>query len=81
VKYLGDKKWLEEDLTVADFRLYDLENLIALLDAKFFEKYPTLKAHNERFTSIPEIKKYLESENFKKTPIVPDSSLIELLKA
>ncbi|BHF70892.1 Glutathione S-transferase Mu 3 [Sparganum proliferum] len=68
--YLGSKKWLVGDnITYADFVLY--ENLCAFrfFEPSGFEKYLNLREYIERFEALPKIKQYMNSERFIYWPL------------
>jgi glutathione S-transferase len=67
---LGDNPWfIGKKVTVADFPLYELLTKLVILQPKCLENVPKLKAFIDRFEDLPEIKKYMESETYKKLPM------------
>lgn len=60
---LGDK------LSYADFVAYEHLDVEFLLDAASFTDFPNVKNFLKRFESLPQIKKYMESESFIRWPL------------
>ncbi|VDN99502.1 unnamed protein product [Rodentolepis nana] len=67
--YLGDKNWLSgESINFPDFNLCELLNQLVMWDSTCLDAYPKLKAYLKRFEQLPNIKTYMESEEFRKRP-------------
>ncbi|BHF70898.1 Glutathione S-transferase, mu [Sparganum proliferum] len=68
--YLGEKKWLMGDnITYADFFLYENLCVFHVFEPSCFDKYPNLKQYIERFEALPKIKEYMASERFISWPL------------
>lgn len=68
-KFLGDRKWFAgENLTFVDFVMYELLDQHAQLTS-VTDNWPKLAAFLKRFEEVPEIKKYMESPKFMKSPM------------
>jgi len=61
--YLKDQKWFAgENLTYADFAVYDLFYTLKLFNAKSIKAFNNLAAFVDRFEALPQIKAYNESD-------------------
>nr|VZI25974.1 unnamed protein product [Spirometra erinaceieuropaei] len=68
--YLGSKKWLIGDnITYADFVLYENLCVFHVFEPSCFDKYPNLREYIERFEALPKIKQYMNSEKFISWPL------------
>jgi glutathione S-transferase len=65
-KNLEGQEWLTGFLSIADFLLVELLDLISRVDAPKLEAYPNLVNLQRRFIELPEIKAHRQSENFIK---------------
>nr|ACM16805.2 pi-class glutathione S-transferase [Ruditapes philippinarum] len=67
------KKWGTEYITTkisfADYILFDLLDTLQILTPTCIDALPTLKAFYDRMASRPNLKKYRETEEFKKMPV------------
>ena len=63
---LEGKEWLTGFLSIADFQLFELLDLIHEVDGAKLESYPNLVSFRKRFLEIPQIKAHRESPNFIK---------------
>ena len=70
-KNLTGKEWLTGFLSIADFQLFEIVDMIHEMDAVKLEPYPNLLSFRNRFLEIPQIKAHRESENFIKLWFVP----------
>nr|APX42722.1 glutathione S-transferase [Corbicula fluminea] len=69
-KKLGDNKWFAgNEVTVADFPLYDLLDQHTLMKADSLDAYPKLQAFLRRFREVPKVKDYLAKDSVKNLPI------------
>ena len=60
-KYLGDKEFLQGNLTINDFIFNEcLWSAFLYMKDKIFEHYPNLKAYTERFNNLKGVKEQLE---------------------
>ncbi|VDK40393.1 unnamed protein product [Dibothriocephalus latus] len=68
--YLGSNKWLVGDnITYADFFLYEFLCISQLFEPSCFKKHPNLKQYTERFKALPKIKEYMATERFISWPL------------
>jgi len=68
-KLLGDKEFLLGYITIPDFFLFYMLDLVNLIDAKEFESYnDPIKNYYKKFANLPQIKAYRETEAFKSLP-------------
>merc|ERR1711915_469429 len=59
-QFLGDNKWLAgENISFADFMLYEMLDQHLLLEPACLKDTPNLEEYHKRFQEIPEIKKYM----------------------
>ncbi len=65
-KNLEGKEWLTGFLSIADFQLYEIVDMITELEPSRLESYPNLTAFHKRFEAIPEIQAHRQSEQFIK---------------
>jgi len=63
---LGKRDWIVDTLTVADFWLLELLEIILEIDETLLNPYPNLLKFRERFINIPKVKEFRESEHFVK---------------
>nr|ACD13785.1 glutathione S-transferase mu [Reishia clavigera] len=69
-KFLSDKKFFAGDnVTVADFPMYELLDQHTLMIKGCLNDYPHLQAFLKRFEDLPKIKAYMASPKFIKRPI------------
>jgi glutathione S-transferase len=73
-KFLGDKEWLLDYLTLADFKIAEAVNYLQGIWPEHFKEYPKLAALRDRFNDLPEIKDYYASEGAIKGPFLPPSA-------
>jgi len=67
---LEKNQWFSGDnISYADFVAYEILDVNRLLDAESFTGFPKVTAFLKRFEDLPQIKKYMESENFIKWPV------------
>jgi len=67
--FLGDNKWLAgENLTWADFILWEMLDQHLLFKSDCLGELPKLAAYHQRFKDEPKIKKFMESPKFFKGP-------------
>ncbi|KAM7539091.1 hypothetical protein Aperf_G00000056482 [Anoplocephala perfoliata] len=68
-EYLGDKAWLTGDkINYPDFTLCDLLSQLERFEPSCLGEFPKLKAYLARFESLPTIKAYMASKEFKNRP-------------
>ena len=60
---------LDLQISFADYNLLDILDNLVILSPPCLDAFPTLKAYYVRMTSRPNLKKYRESEAFKKIPV------------
>ena len=66
-KYLGNKKFLiGNNVTIADFELYDAIKWHDEFDDKLISKYGNLKEYIARFENLAKVKSFLNSPNYMK---------------
>nr|KAG5711305.1 hypothetical protein BaRGS_006002 [Batillaria attramentaria] len=69
-KWLSNKKWFAgENLTVADFPMYELLDQHRLMIPGVLDNYPKLTAFMDAFEALPNIKKYMASDKFMARPV------------
>lgn len=64
-KNLEGKEWLTGFLSVADFELYEMVDMINDMDKSKLDAYSNLTAFHKRFGDLPQIKAYKQSDKFK----------------
>jgi len=68
--FLKEKKFIVSDeITSADFNLYDFLDVLKKLDPTCLDKYSNLQEYLHRIEDIPSIKAYMASPNFIAFPI------------
>ena len=65
-KNLEGKEWLTGFLSIADFQLFEIVDMVYETDASKLDPYPNLISYRKRFLEIPQIKAHRESENYIK---------------
>ena len=61
--FLGDRKFFASDeVTLVDFRCYELFKVLTIFSLESFEEFPNLVAFVKRFEDLPKIKAYMESD-------------------
>ncbi|CAF1085483.1 unnamed protein product [Didymodactylos carnosus] len=71
-KFLGkyNKKWLiSNDLTAADFQFYEHIDVCWLITNDSWKEYPNVLKYLKRFQEIPELKPYLQSQEYRSMAI------------
>merc|ERR1711963_818949 len=69
-KWMGNKKWFAGDnVTVADFPMYELLDQHRLMLPGCLDKYPKLTDFMTRFEALPKIKAYMASPKFMSRPV------------
>ncbi|KAK7079268.1 Glutathione S-transferase Mu 3 [Halocaridina rubra] len=69
-KFLGDKSWFAGDnITFVDFLMYELLDQHLLLDGAVLKDAKNLEEFQKRFEELENIKKYMESPRFLKSPL------------
>jgi len=69
-KFLGSNKYvLGDKLTYVDFLLYELLDVLLVYEPTCLDATGNLKEYVDRIREVPELKKYLESDAFKKQPL------------
>ncbi|XP_025016297.1 glutathione S-transferase Mu 1 isoform X3 [Tetranychus urticae] len=69
-KFLGENQYIIGDrITYVDFMLYSILDYIRLFEESLFDEASSLKDYLTRIESLPEIEKYLSSDDFKRFPI------------
>ena len=63
-KNLEGKEWLTGFLSIADFQLFEVVDLIYEFDASKVEPYKNLLEYRKRFREMPQIKAHLKSKEF-----------------
>ncbi len=60
--FLGSRKFFaSDDVTMVDFRMYELLKVLSIFSPSSFEDFPNLSRFLQRFEDIPNIKAYMES--------------------
>ncbi|KAL8611775.1 hypothetical protein ACOMHN_009457 [Nucella lapillus] len=68
--WMKNKKFFAGDnLTMADFPMYELLDQHMLMIPGSLDPYPNLKAFHKRFEELPAISKYMKSPKFIKRPV------------
>lgn len=68
--YLAKKKFLLGDkVTLPDFHLYEILDQNITMNAESLKDFPNLTGYVKNFEELPEIKKYISSDKFMKSPI------------
>jgi glutathione S-transferase len=63
--FLGSRNFFaSNDVTLVDFRTYELMKVLTLFSPESFADFPNLVAFVERFERLPAIKAYMESDRF-----------------
>nr|AEI27296.1 mu-class gst glutathione S-transferase [Cipangopaludina cathayensis] len=69
-KWLKNKSWFAGDnLTLADFPMYELLDQHRIMVPGILDDYPKLKAFMDAFEALPSIKTYMASDKFMKRPL------------
>jgi len=63
---LSRRDWIVDTLTIADFWLLELIEVILEIDGKLLDPYPNLLKFRERFIEIPKVKEFRQSDHFVK---------------
>jgi len=63
-KDMKGKEWQTGFLSIADFQLFEIVDLLHVIDASKLEPYEHLVSFRKRFMEIPQIKAHLESDQF-----------------
>jgi len=63
---LEGKEWLCGFLSIADFQVYELVDMMAEIAPGFLDQFPNLACFRKRFSEIPAIKAFRQSKGFKK---------------
>jgi len=63
---LQDREWICRDLSVADFKLLEVVDLIHDINPSYLEAYPNVAAFRNRIIEIPSIKNFRASSLFLK---------------
>ena len=53
---------LADDVTLVDFRCYELMKVLTIFSPESFEDFPNLVEYVKRFEELPEIKAYMQSD-------------------
>lgn len=68
--FLGDRKFFAgEHLTYVDFMAFEIVEYYKYIVPKVLEGFPNLRKYQERMKSLPALKKYLESPQYKSWPL------------
>ena len=63
--FLGNKKFfISNEITFADFHMYELLDVLKTYSPESFEDFPNLVEFTKRFEELPKIKAYMESPRF-----------------
>lgn len=73
-KHLGNNDWLIGKLTLVDFFLAQITEILSL-NGDWIEKLPNLSAHLNRFQELPAIKAYNASDRCLKMPYLPPTKV------
>ena len=77
--YLGSKKFLiGNNVTIADFELYDALKWHDELDAQLISKYRNLKEYIARFENLAKVKSFLNSPYYMKNFFVSIAQWAEI---
>jgi len=69
-QFLGNKKkWFADKLSVADFVLYELFDVLKLMEPKCLDNSQNIISFLKRFESLPRIASYLKSDRCIKSPV------------
>jgi len=64
------RKWLiSDEVTAADFQFYEYVDACWLLTNDSWSEYPNVLSYMKRFQEIPELQKYLKSQEYTGMPI------------
>jgi glutathione S-transferase len=73
--FLANKKFFTSDqITFADFHMYELIDILHLFSPESVEAFPNLMDFKKRIEELPKIKEYMESNRFIKSPIFASSA-------
>jgi glutathione S-transferase len=60
--FLGSRKFFASDeVTIADFRIYELMKVLTIFSPESFAEFPNLQEFVFRFEELPNIKEYMKS--------------------
>lgn len=76
-KFKGNKPWLYNYLTIADFILAEVSHYIENVYKEHYQTLTFLHEIRHNFESLPEIKAYYEKETAVKGPFVPPFATIK----
>jgi len=68
-RYLGDKEWFCDELTIADFVLYEILDQIRIMEPSLIAEKDNITAFLRRFESLPAIASYMKTDKFIHRPI------------
>jgi len=63
-RVLKDREWLVKDISIADFYLFELVDLIHEMDSARLTNLPHLLSFRHRFMELPQVKAHRSSDNF-----------------
>jgi len=67
--FLSSKTWFTgSNLTIADFVLYEIFDLLRLMESKSLEPFPKIRSFTSRFESLPRIEAFFKSDRYFKRP-------------
>jgi glutathione S-transferase len=76
-KFKGNKEWLFDRLTLADFLVSELSHYIEFIFSDRFGQFVFLKEIQCKFAQLPEIKNYYEQPNAIKAPFTAPVATIK----
>jgi len=63
-RVLKDRDWLVKDISIADFYLFEIVDLIHEMDSARLTNLPHLLSFRNRFLELPQVKAHRSSDNF-----------------
>ncbi len=73
-KILEKRDWIVGSLTIADFWLFEILELILAIDSSKLDPFPSLLKFHKKFLEIPQVKAHRESDRFYKLWLWPGSN-------
>uniref|UniRef100_A0A8C6TR91 glutathione transferase n=1 Tax=Neogobius melanostomus TaxID=47308 RepID=A0A8C6TR91_9GOBI len=68
--FMGDRKWFAGDkITFVDFLMYELLDQQRMFHSCCLDNFKNLSDFLDRFEALPQIKAYMNSDRFMKTPV------------
>jgi len=76
-KFIANKAWFTgKFITVADFSLYEIFDVLRIMDSKSLEPFPKIRSFVSRFETIPKIAEFMKSDRYMKRPLFNTNSRV-----